>query len=314
MPINAKAIVLLLKKETTYGTDAAPVAATDAFLTRNYDLGPPVEVDVLERNLDLPTTGGRKVAITRHRRTMRFEVELAGSGTAATAAKWGRLLEACGMSAAASLTTPTRCEQKFAAAPFSSLTAYEHFGSERGKGVGARGTFGANFTAGEYPFLRLEYTMLLPATTPFDTAAPGTPDLTAQKDPVEVNTANTTFSLDGYAALLRSLDFEAGIEVVRRILVGADYVNLGDHAITGTLVIEAPNIASKDYLSTLRSGSEIALALQHGTVAGNIIKLDMPKVQITGISRGNEDGVVMYTMQFRANVNTGYDDILFTTM
>ncbi|RIK92494.1 MAG: hypothetical protein DCC73_11975 [Proteobacteria bacterium] len=313
MAVSAKNLVILAKKETTYKTDAAPVVATDAILTRNFQ-PVPLEVSVLERNLDLPTVGGSKVAITQAQQRVQFEVEIAGSGTAATAAKWSRLLEACGMGAPASLTTPTRNEQKFAAPPYSSLTIYHHYDSERRKMLGARGTFGFNFTAGAYPFLSFDFLGLLPTANAFDTSAPGTPDFTAFKEPVEVNTDNTTFTLDGFAAVLRSIDGAANININRRSLVGADYINRGNHALTGNIVIEAPNLATKDYLSTLKAGSEVVLALQHGTAAGNIVKLDGTHIQLTSVSEGKEDDILMFNLGYRANISTGYDDILITTM
>lgn len=313
MAINAKYKVILAKKETNYAVDAVPTVGANAILTRNFQ-SRLLEVDVLERNLDLPTVGASKVSTTQARRGHTFEVEVAGSGAAATAAPWAVLFEGCGMGAAASLTTPTRNEQKHAAAPYSSLTFYDFIESERRKMLGARGSAGWNFTSGAIPFFTFDFTGLLPAANPFDTAAPGTPVFTAFKDPVEVNTTNTTFTLDGFAALLRSFDGNQGANISRRSLVGADYINRGNHAITGNIVIEAPNIATKDYLSTIRAGTEIVLALAHGITAGNIVKIDMPKVQITSISESEEDDILMYSLGYRANVNAGYDDVLITTM
>jgi DhnA family fructose-bisphosphate aldolase class Ia len=116
MPINERAKVILAKIEATEGVDAVPVVATDAILTRNFS-SIPLVVDTLERNLDLPTVGRSKSTSTNARQTMSFEVEIAGSGTAGTATKWSRLLQACGM-AAPVVTAGGKVEQKFGVAPF----------------------------------------------------------------------------------------------------------------------------------------------------------------------------------------------------
>lgn len=310
MSINARAKVILAKKETTYGTDATPAAATDAIMTRNFQSFP-IEVDTLERNLDLPTVGGSPVANTGKRQRVTFEVEIAGSGTPTTPAPWAVLLQGCGMG----VPTPDTSDvsQAMGSAPWASLSLYHFYENQRRRMLGARGTFGANFTAGAYPYWTFEFTGLLPSSNPFDTQSPGTPDWSAFKEPVEVNTDNTTFTLDGYAAVMRSLEFSAGVSITPRRLVGAEYINRGNHVITGTIVMEAPLVATKNYFSTLVAGSQVALALTHGTQAGNIVELQMPHVQITSIADSEEDDVLMYTVGFRANVSAGNDDILIIT-
>lgn len=312
MGINYRAKMILAKKEAVYGTDVTPAAATDAILTRNFSSSP-LDVTTLDRNLDLPTVGGSKVAITQAQQSVSFEVEAAGSGTAAVPAKWTRLLEACGMAVPSVQATPDRVEQIFGAPPYSSLTIYHFYESQRRKMLGARGTFGFNFAAGQYPFFNFQFNGLLPAATPFDTSAPGAANFAAFIEPMEVNTANTTFTLDGFAALLRSIEASANVNINRRALVGADYINRGNHTIEGTIVMEAPTLAAKDYFSTLKAGSEIVLALAHGTVAGNIVKIDMPQVQLTSVADSDEDDNLMYSFGFRANVATGSDDLLITT-
>lgn len=311
--INEKAKVILAKVEAVEGVDIVPTAAADAILTRNFSSNP-LEVDILERNLDLPTVGRSKSATTNARQTMSFEVEIAGSGTANTATRWSRLLQACGMAAPSVIVgPPAKVEQKFGVAPFSSASIYHFFESERRRALGAKGTFGMNFTAGAFPFANFDFTGLLPAATPFDTAAPGVPDFAAFKDPVEVNSANTTFTLDGFAAVLRSLEFSANANIAVRNLVGSRRVNRGNHALAGTVTMEAPTAAAKNYLSTLQSGAEVALSLIHGVTAGNIVEVAMTQVQLLSVSQSNEEDVLMFAFDFGANVTVGSDDILITT-
>src|SRR5438128_2019795 len=288
MPDARKTI--LFKKEVTYGTDAAPTPAANAALTRNFT-AKPVQVDQLDRKLDLPSRGRVKTAPTNRRTTFGYELELAGSGAAGTAAPWMEHLEACGM-AAPTLTAGSKAEQKFAGSggAMSSATSWHWMGDERVRSRGTRGTFGFDFTAGQYAFLKFDMQGLLPPDPAVDgTAVGGVPDYARWKAPLEVNTDNTDFTLDGFAANLKSFTADANADVKRRNLVGADYINRANHAMTGKIVIEAPAIASKNYFSTLDLGTEVAVQIIHGTVAGNIVQVDASYLQILDIDRAEED-------------------------
>ncbi|MEA3018403.1 MAG: hypothetical protein QOI38_3125 [Sphingomonadales bacterium] len=306
--------VILFKKEVTYGTDSVPTPAANAVLTRNFQAPKPVEVDQLDRKLDLPAKGRRKSAPTNRRSPYAFEVELAGSGAAGTAAAWMELLECCGM-AAPTITAATKAEQKFAAegVALSSGSCYHWMSEQRVRPLGSRGTWGCDFTANQYPFLKLNMIGLLSAGVGVDATVPGgAPDFTRWKDPLEVNTANTDFLLDGHALILQSLTIDANKDVKPRNLVGANYVNLGDHALTGRIRGEAPSIAAKNHFTLLDSGAEMVMQLIHGTVAGNIVQLDAAHVQVLDIDRSEEDDKLMLDISIGLNIVAGQDDLLFT--
>ncbi len=86
--------VILVKSEVTPGTDPVPTGAANAILAKNFTFTP-LEMAYVERNnirgffgnfASLPTTRIVKCS---------FEVEAAGSGTAATPTGYGPLLTAC---------------------------------------------------------------------------------------------------------------------------------------------------------------------------------------------------------------------------
>lgn len=303
--------VVLAKKEVTYGTDAVPVAATNGVLTRNYQ-GKPVDLDQLERNLDSGLYGAQASAPSNERRTFSYEVEIAGSGAAGTAPAWMELLEGCGM-AAAVLSPGVDAQQSFAAPGVgASLSHYDFLSDQRRKALGSVGTYQLDFTAGAYPFITFNWTGLLPAATPFDKTAPGAVALGRWKQPVEVNDANTDFTLDGYAAKMRSWKADAGVTVAPRNLVGSRYIRRGNHAMKSTLVIEAVDVATKDYLSTLRTGALVAFHLTHGIAAGNIVEITTAKAQITSITESKEDDTVMWTMELIHTIDGGSPDLVIT--
>jgi hypothetical protein len=304
--------VLAAKKEAVYGTDAAPTLADNAILTRNFRASPLI-TDPLERNLDRGSFGSTPILATNKRQELSYEVEVAGSGDPGVAPAWMELLEACGM-AAAVLVPDTSATQQMAAANSaqSSLTHHHWMGDQRRKGVGSRGTFTMDFTAGAYPFIGLSYTCLIPAAAPRDVNVPGAATIDRWIDPLEVNTDNTLLELGGFSLIARSLTLNAGIGINLRNLIGSRYVNRGDHGITGRLVVEAPSMAAKDFLASLDDSSIEPLALTHGVEAGNTIGVSCAQTQITAISETEEDRKVMWEMDIRMNILAGQDDLVIT--
>jgi hypothetical protein len=301
---------MLFKKEVTYGTDAVPTAAVNAALTRNLTIKP-LAVDRLKRNLDLPARGARKEGMANERMEVDYQLELTGAGLAGTAAPWMEHLEVCGVEAP-TLVAATSATQKFAAlgAAISSATIHGYRGNnQRRRAVGFRGDISAiNFTAGEYPYIGLKGIGLLGAV-PLDQTALAAPDLSRWKDPLEVNIDNTAFILDGYAAVMRSYNAQANAEVVLRNLVNSRYVRRGNHEMAVKIVIEAPDLNTKNYFDKLRTGATIQTKVTHGVGAGNIVEVTNNFLQIVDINDGAEGDVAMYEIDAIATISAGQDDI-----
>jgi hypothetical protein len=75
-----------------------------------------------------------------------------------------------------------------------------------------------------------------------------------------------------------SLDF--GNQVEPRLLVGYEAIESPTAMMTGSLTFQADTIATKDWLSTALASTTGALAVTHGTVAGNIVTFAAPAVQL----------------------------------
>jgi len=95
MALLTRKQLLLVKAEATYATDSSP-AGTDALLVRSIDVTP-LESDVVSRELIRPWLGNNDQLLANQRVLINFQIELTGSGTAATAPRFGALLKACGM-------------------------------------------------------------------------------------------------------------------------------------------------------------------------------------------------------------------------
>ena len=97
MSMNMSNMVLLAMKQTAKGTPAAPTPALNAILCRG--LTPQlIKGKFVERNLIKGSKGNQGALFTSEHREFDFEVELAGSGAAGTAPKFGVLLKGCDMS------------------------------------------------------------------------------------------------------------------------------------------------------------------------------------------------------------------------
>lgn len=302
--------VIAAKAEVSYATDAAPTLAADAILTRNYSTTP-LEVDQIDRNLDSGKYGATRKKPSNARIQSSYEVELAGSGLAGTAPAWMKVLAAAGM-LTPTLEAGVSATQKFAQPtdPKGSLTEYAWVDNQLRKTLGQRGSFMLDFTAGQLPFAKLDMTGLVPTANPRSVTAPGAADFASWVEPLEVNNENSLFTLDGFGAVTRSFKIESGVNAKLRSLVGARYIKSGNHNATARAVIEAPSIATKDYLSKLAAGDLIAWAFTQGTAAGNIIELTGAKAQITAIAEQEEDDVLMFDISLLLTVDGGADDLV----
>jgi hypothetical protein len=182
------------------------------------------------------------------------------------------------------------------------------------KAVGCRASMGIRIEDDEFPFFT--YTVLGRApTTLAEEATPGSPVVTAFKDPVLASTENTTFLLDGFALPLRSLSLDSNNDLAFRSLIGpTDRVTWRNRAWGGRILGELPDLASKNYFSGIRAGTTMALSLIHGTVAGNIVSIAAPKVQIVNIDVPEEDGIIMVSMDVILQPTAaGNDEITLTS-
>lgn len=306
--------VLTVKKEATYAADAAPTLAANAVVTKEFSATPLV-TDQLDRNLDRGHFGFTPTASTNKRQEISYQLEVAGSGDPGVAPAWMEFLEGCGM-AAPVLLPDTSATQRMSPAnvPQSSLTQYHWIGDQRRKGLGSRGSFTMDFTAGAYPFIGLTYTLLVPKVSPRDVNDPGVANFDRWLAPVEVNSDNTLLMLDSFACITQQFTLNAGVGITLRNLIGARYVNRGDHGITARLVVEAPSMAVKDYLASLDDSSIIPFVLTHGVDPGNIVEVSCANAQITAISESYDATArkLMWNIDLRFNTDAGQDDLVIT--
>lgn len=301
--------IALAKIESVYGTDPTPTGSANAILIRNDPVLTPLASDEVSRNLIRGYMGGSDRLIANQHVMIEFEVEMQGSGALGTAPAYGPLIRACAMSE--TVTASTKVEYLSISSALESLTMYFNVDGVLHKFKGCRGTYDISIVAGQIPFYK--FTMMGIYVAPTDTALP-TPVYTGFKDPLVVNNTNTgAFSFFGVSGLiLRSLEIQAQNALTFRNLIGTEYAQITDRDIAGTLLFEAPALATFNVFSTALGTAKGALSITHGTADGYKVKLDAPAVDIGQPTYADEDGVVMISCPIFINPSSGNDDLKIT--
>ena len=303
MPLLTRKRLILAKAETTYGTDSSPAGA-DAILVRNLDITP-LEADTVSRDLIRPYLGNSEQLLGNTRVGITFEVELAGSGTAGTAPRYGALLKACGFSETVVATTSVTYAP--VSSSFSSATIYFNNDGVLHKATGCRGTFTMTCNLNEIPVI--SFTMTGIYNAPTDTAAP-TVTYSNQATPLVFKEGNTSaFSLLSYSGCLMNVSFDIANEVIHRELLGCTkQVLITNRAPSGEVVIEAPTIAQKDFFTIANNNTTGSLTFAHGTTAGNIVTFTAQKVDIGNPTYSDSDGIQMLNLPYVAIPTTAGND------
>ena len=295
MALLSRKRLILVKTEASYGTDASP-AGTDALLVRNLDITP-LSGDVVSRDLIRPYLGNYDQLIGLTSVGITFEVELAGSGTAGTAPKFDAILKACGLSA--TIVSSTSVTYAPVSASFSSATIYFNVDGVLHKLTGCRGSLTMSCAVGAIPTLAFNLTGVYNAPT--DTAQPAV-TYSAQATPLIFREGNTSsFSFFSYSGVLQSVDFNLANDLVYRELVGGTKETLiTDRKPAGTVMIEAPTIATKDFFTTALGSSTGNLTFLHGTTAGNRVTFTASQVDVLNPTYQDQDSIMMLSVPYVA--------------
>jgi len=301
---------LTMKIDATYGTDPVPAGATDAVYA--YDLKvTPMENEEAPRKPVRPFFGADSTVIGGTKTKIDFGMAIAGSGAAGTAlpAAYRAALRA----AARSVTNNPTIDEIYplVSSAFDSATAYYYDDGVLHKILGIRGNLTRELNHEQIPMYKFSGIGLY--SPPTDTALPTLTFPTTWQKPLVINKVNTTFTLHGFAAVLESLTLDDGV-----VYAWKDYVNsaadvrISDRPLVkGKVSVQADTIAAKDWFSIAKAGTTGALALTHGTAAGNKWKLDAATVLPKNPTRDVKDGILFYGMDLEFYpTSAGNDEIV----
>lgn len=307
MPLLTRRRTVLAKIESVYGTDPTPTGSSNAILVRNLNVSP-LNAETVSRDLVRAYLGASEQLIASKSVAIDFEVEMAGSGTAGTAPAYGPLLQACGMLETDGVSTVTYTPVSSA---FKSVTIYFNVDGVLHKITGARGNVELRVNARQIPVFA--FNMIGLYNAPTDAAVP-TVDYTAFQTPEAANNTNTTsFSLFSYSGVLESLSMNLNNDVQFRALIGRESVDLVDRQVGGTMVFEAPAIATKDFFAAALANTLGALTITHGSTAGNQVVISSSRVDIVNPTYQDLNGVHMLSVPYvLVPSSTGNDEFTIT--
>lgn len=295
--------VLLAKIEVNYDIDPVPTAVADAILVSNLQLNWPTQVvdrePISNSHSPFAPLQGRKYG------QLSFDVELKGSGAAGTAADWGVLLRACGFGE--TIVAVVSVTYAPISASFESITIYAYRDGLLYKFTGCLGNVTKSFPAGKPAMLSFVFTGH--AVAQVDAALPSPTVDTTVPEVVK----NASFTINAYAAVLSALNLDMGNRVIIpddiNAAEGYGEVKIAGRTAQGSMDPEATLVAAHDFWSEWEDGTQMALSIVVGSVAGNIATLTAPKVVYREFNEGERDGIYTLDLPFTAARNAGDDEV-----
>ena len=303
MPLLTRKRVILIEAESSYGTDPTPTA-TDVVLVRDLSITPQSS-DVVSRDVVRPFLGAFQQLLANTSVEVTFSVELAGSGAAGTAPRYGAALKACGLSE--TVSSGTSVTYAPVSSSFSSVTIHYNTDGVRHKITGARGNFTINASVGEIPTIEFSFQGIYNA--PDDSALPSV-TYGNQATPLIFKNGNTSgFQLLSHAGSLMSVSMDCGNELAYRELVGGTKeVLLVNRSSSGSVSLEAVALSSKDFFAAALAETTGNLQFLHGTAAGNKVQFTSSKVDIGDVNYGEQDGIQMLEIPYTLVPSTAGDE------
>ena len=311
MPLFQRRALLLAKIETTSGTDSVPVVGTDAMLARNVTLRPLV-TQTADRAVLRGYMGGSEQLVVGEYVEAEFEIEAASAGTSAiTVPRYGPLMRACGCAQTIGASDVTYAP---ISTGFVTATLYVYMDSVLHRLLGAVGDVRLVMQAGQIPVYRFRFIGMYAVPTD---ATPGAASFTGWQVPLGIRDANvptlTVHSGTKAAQPVRSFEAGLGNSLVYRNLVGASACLITDRQAAGSIEIQAESVATRDWWTIVRNATTAAVSVVIGTGAGNVVRVNAPRVQMTDPQYSELDAIVMLQMGMRFVPNSGNDELVFGT-
>lgn len=313
---------ILLKTETTYNDGTTtPAGASDALLVSNLSINP-LNAQNVDRDIIRPYLGGSEQLLGTRYVELGFDLELAGSGTVATAPAWAAALLSCGF--AQTLTATIRADYTPVSTAFPSATIYWYDDGVLHVARGCRGTAQVNMRVGERPVMSMRFTGIY--TTPTAASNPSV-TLTAWKTPqvvTDANTQDTTFGGTHNASVApaitggtsypsQGIEIDIGNSVNFTPLLGGETVDITQRTVTGRITLDLTAAQEVTLIDAVEDGTLQSLGLIHGTVANQKVMLWMPSVQLTNAQKADLNGKRLVSFDLRVLPSSGNDELRIVT-
>jgi len=269
----------------------------------------PITTETADLDFIRPWLGNHQKLVTNFYQELDFEVALTGSGTVGEVPPWDPLIRACAFSATVTADTSV------VYAPISSnperVTIQYFLDGLRHQLVDAVGTVSFDLTPKGIPTLKFHFIGNYQPVT--DSAPPGGINFSAFITPQAVGADHTSnWSLHGFTGKLSAFSLDVANQLVYRNLVGGKGAEMTGRQSTGSATFELGSVASKDWWDAVLKATLAPLSITHGTIAGNIVRIDSPGVQMSDPQYSDADGIVMMQASLTLVPQTGNDELLIT--
>lgn len=309
--------VVLIKTETTVGTDAVPTGLANAVLIAEMDITP-IEIDAIKRDNIKGYFGADSEMIGVSHVKCSVTVELAGSGAAATAPAWGPLLLAAA-TAEGLLTTPDRVEYTPVSTALKTATIYYYDDGVLHKMLGVMGDCTLMAKGNDRPKFKFEYTGIDGAMT---ATANATPTLTGWKVPVALTKANVvditlgaTYAAGaltgGTAYPSNGLELKFGNVVNFDANLTNEKVEISNREMTGSFELELTAAQEVAFMAVVKAGTLQSLAFTIGTATGYKLIIHAPAMQLKNPRKVNVNGTRYVGYDYRLVPVSGNDEVRF---
>ncbi len=296
MSLLSRRMLLRAASETTYGT-AAALSATSAVMVRVRPDFQPLVADSIEREQLRPFFGGFTTELVNKYVSITFQVELAGSGTAGTAPRYGPILKACAHSETVAGTTSVTYAP--ATTSLSSCTIEFNIDGNNHRMTGCRGTMNIVGEVRSFPYLEFTVWGLYNAPT---AVAPPAATFGAQSPVRPFADTFTTFAVAGHTNCLASFNLQQGNEMNYDELISCtNQIEIIDRRSSGNFVIEAPALGTKDFFAqALSLGTTTGQLVQNVGSPGNIVTVNIPQLDLGAPAYSERNGREMLSLPFTA--------------
>jgi len=267
----------------------------------------PWQSEQISRDLDDGKSGAQQVVHFGEMITISGAVEMAGSGTANTAAPWAPLVEMSGYDVNKSVGTEVSHNRILAAADEADATMYFLWEGMYHILLAGKCSLSISGNVGELGMINFEAKGIYGGTV---AGAIPTATFGAWIQPVPFSQQNTSFSLDGQLfntigyemAQNNTIEYDEGTELKQ--------IFIDDWAEEGKVIIEQPTLSTFDPFAIARSSALVPFEFTHGINAGNIFKQSAASSQILTVTPGVHKGKSTWELAIR--VIRGSDSIITT--
>lgn len=298
---------LLLKLETTAGTDPVPVAATNGVLAQNMQCT--ILGDKLERVIDRAFFTANPFVLINRRVEVEFDFDPLGASSVGTTAPCSALMQACGHSETLVATTSSTFAPVSTA--IKSATIYFYWTDNLVNINECRGSVSFDMTINQWPKAHAKFTGLFGVPS---TSTTPNPTLTSWQDPPAVLMTTMSLTINSIAvnAKVFTLDENAAITIHE----GSEFrdILMTNRAPQGTVRFYYPGQSVFDLFALASAHTKVPIVAAVNGGAGKITTINVPLAQFEMPKFVEIDGTVGLEANFVALPNTGNDEytVVFT--